>query len=355
MFERFSANARQVVVQAQEQARMLRHNYIGTEHILLGVLRLPDSVGGRALSGVGVSFSDVRERVLAVVGEGKKSPSGHIPFTPRAKKVLELSLREALQLGHNFIGTEHIVLGLVREGEGVGAQVLLDAGVDLAGLREVVAGLAPPVSGATGSRLRRLLRRRSPWGGVGSGEGAEEGEVRTTAAADVSLEQARQLAGDAPVGSHHLLLAALGNPSSAAAKALTGLGIDLGRAIDALRTVDVTGTADEAADEAGRRALVMRLNDERLVLEASDPVLLDEARKTFASLPAGGGSPPSGVLEGSHPDAGRLADVWLAWREALVDIGMRSRARERAGGEGAAGGEQAGGASAGGAAGPGAA
>ena len=124
MFERFTDRARRVVVLAQEEARMLNHNYIGTEHILLGLVREGEGVAAKALEAMDISLNGVREQVQEIIGEGSHAPSGHIPFTPRAKKVLELSLREALQLGHNYIGTEHILLGLIREGEGVAAQVL---------------------------------------------------------------------------------------------------------------------------------------------------------------------------------------------------------------------------------------
>jgi ATP-dependent Clp protease ATP-binding subunit ClpC len=124
MFERFSGQARHVVVSAQEEARELGNNYIGTEHLLLGLLVASDSLASASLSALGYTRDDARASVEAMVGRGKASPGGHIPFTPRAKKVLELSLREALQLKHNYIGTEHILLGLVREGEGRAAQIL---------------------------------------------------------------------------------------------------------------------------------------------------------------------------------------------------------------------------------------
>ena len=139
MFERFTDRARRVVVVAQEEARELGHNYIGTEHILLGLLRVSDGVAAEALESLGISLDAVRREVKEIIGQGEKStlPS-HIPFTPRAKKVLELSLRESLQLGHNYIGTEHILLGLIREGEGVAAQVLVNLGADLNRARQQV-------------------------------------------------------------------------------------------------------------------------------------------------------------------------------------------------------------------------
>ncbi|MSY52939.1 MAG: AAA family ATPase, partial [Actinobacteria bacterium] len=138
MFERFTDRARRVVVLAQEEARMLNHNYIGTEHILLGLIHEGEGVAAKALESMDISLEAVRAQVEEIIGQGQQAPSGHIPFTPRAKKVLELSLREALQLGHNYIGTEHILLGLIREGEGVAAQVLVKLGADLNRVRQQV-------------------------------------------------------------------------------------------------------------------------------------------------------------------------------------------------------------------------
>ncbi|MGH3334336.1 MAG: Clp protease N-terminal domain-containing protein, partial [Nocardioides sp.] len=138
MFERFTDRARRVVVLAQEEARMLSHNYIGTEHILLGLIHEGEGVAAKALESLDISLEGVRAQVEEIIGQGQQAPSGHIPFTPRAKKVLELSLREALQLGHSYNGTEHILLGLIREGEGVAAQVLQKLGADLNRVRQQV-------------------------------------------------------------------------------------------------------------------------------------------------------------------------------------------------------------------------
>ena len=141
MFERFTDRARRVVVLSQEEARLLNHNYIGTEHILLGLIQERDGVAAKALQSLDIGLESVRAQVEEIIGQGGNPPSGHIPFTPRAKKVLELSLREALQLSHNYIGTEHILLGLLREGEGVAAQVLVRLGADMARVREQVVHL----------------------------------------------------------------------------------------------------------------------------------------------------------------------------------------------------------------------
>ncbi len=138
MFDRFTDRARRVIVLAQDEARMLNHNYIGTEHILLGLIHEGEGVAAKALEALGISLEAVREQVEEIIGQGQQAPTGHIPFTPRAKKVLELSMREALQINHPYIGTEHILLGLIREGEGVAAQVLIKLGADLNRVRNQV-------------------------------------------------------------------------------------------------------------------------------------------------------------------------------------------------------------------------
>ena len=161
IFERFTDRARRVVVLAQEEARMLNHNYIGTEHILLGLIHEGEGVAAKALEALGISLEAVRQQVEEIIGQGQQAPSGHIPFTPRAKKVLELSLREALQLGHNYIGTEHILLGLIREGEGVAAQVLVKLGADLNRVRQQVIQLLSGYQAAS-NRLAARPRESSP-------------------------------------------------------------------------------------------------------------------------------------------------------------------------------------------------
>ena len=143
MFERFTDRARRVVVLAQEEARMLNHNYIGTEHILLGLIHEGEGVAAKALESLGISLEAVRQQVEEIIGQGQQAPSGHIPFTPRAKKVLELSLREAIALKSTSIGDAHILLGLLREGEGLAMKMIHDRGIDVAVLRdEVRSGLS---------------------------------------------------------------------------------------------------------------------------------------------------------------------------------------------------------------------
>src|SRR3712207_3959951 len=172
MFERFTERARQVVVLAQEEARTLKHNYIGTEHILLGLLREEEGLAARVLESLDITVERVRAQVVRIVGSGEEVTSGQIPFTPRAKKVLELALREALSLGHNYIGTEHILLGLVRENEGVAARILLDFDADSEKIRnEVIRMLSGPGgrrSGGQGSQ---------GGGGAATGEGKKSSKL----------------------------------------------------------------------------------------------------------------------------------------------------------------------------------
>ncbi|MEY2975693.1 MAG: hypothetical protein RIR49_2113 [Actinomycetota bacterium] len=179
MFERFTDRARRVVVLAQEEARLLNHSYIGTEHILLGLIHEGEGVAAKALESLSISLEAVRSQVEEIIGQGGSSPSGHIPFTPRAKKVLELSLREALQLGHNYIGTEHILLGLIREGEGVAAQVLVKLGADLSRVRQQVIQLLSGYQGPGGSGQGGARAEQGQAAGVG-GSSKGEGEDKSS-------------------------------------------------------------------------------------------------------------------------------------------------------------------------------
>ena len=202
MFQRFTDRARRVVVLAQAEARRLEHNYIGTEHILLGLIHEGEGVAAKTLESLGISLEAVRQQVEEIIGQGQQAPSGHIPFTPRAKKVLELSLRESLQLGHNYIGTEHILLAMLREGEGVAAQVLVKLGADLNRVRQQVIqllhgypGKRPQGSAAglrerglppeTAARLNEIESRLSAVEGR-AGTGPDTGEL------DRQIEQARR-------------------------------------------------------------------------------------------------------------------------------------------------------------------
>ena len=339
MFERFTAYARRAVVTAQEEARELNHNYIGTEHILLALLRRPeglpnqeDGIAFAILEEFGMSREGVREEVIDKVGVGKgKTKTGHIPFTPRAKKVLELALREALQLHHNYIGTEHLLLGLIREDEGVAVQIMRSH-ADLLALRAAVLDAVPPGEGeegrlaaATGTLLRRVKARH--WGP------RDEGDVGATPATDATLTEAARLAGGAPVGSHHLLLAALADPNSAAARTLAGLGVDLDQARELLRTADVTGTTDEPPEEAGRRQMSLQVADETLTVVIVDPVLVAAGKAALEAVNANaqpgedesgeagaGDSATTSVIRGDHPAAASLAAVWKELRDSLAKI-----------------------------------
>ena len=184
MFERFTDRARRVIVLAQDEARLLNHNYIGTEHILLGLIHEGEGVGAKALESLGITLEGVREQVREIITEGTQAPTGHIPFTPRAKKVLELSLREALQLGHGYIGTEHILLGLLREGDGVAVKVLTRMGAQPAAVRQEVI-----------ERLSGYQGKETVNAGGGNQEGTPSGSLvldqfgrnLTQAARDLSL------------------------------------------------------------------------------------------------------------------------------------------------------------------------
>jgi ATP-dependent Clp protease ATP-binding subunit ClpA len=331
MFERFTDRARRTVVHAQDEARRLQHNYIGTEHLLLGLLGEPDGVAAVALSRFELTPDVVREDVLRIIGLGKQEPSGKIPFTPRAKKCLELSLREALQLGHNYIGTEHILLGLVREGEGVAAQIMTSHAGDLGLVRVAVLDALPavPISAGPG---RRWLRRQAVAESLQL-RPEEPRELRTTPAADASLDEAARLAGASPVGSHHLLLAALADPDTVVARALVSLGVDLDRARDALRRADVTGSSDELPEEAGRRQMLIRVSDDRLTIEAADQAIVKLGRAALDAINAGGGgggtsegeaSGQTDVIRGDQPVGASLAAVWQSLHEALQDVRRRA-------------------------------
>jgi ATP-dependent Clp protease ATP-binding subunit ClpA len=332
MFERFTAKARRTIVDAQEEARHLRHNYIGTEHILLGLLHEGQGVGPRVLAQFEMTLEGAREAVTEIVGEGKQpAPGGHIPFTPRAKKVLELSLREALTLHHNYIGTEHILLGLIREADGVAAQVI-KRHADLLQVRTAVLDLVEegdPAAHTTRPRswLRRVVARP-----LGEGERpgqAEEALLNATPAADATLTTAAQLAGGEAVGSHHLLLAALTDINSAAARVLTSLGVDLNRAKEALHRADVAGTSDEQPEDAGRRQMNLTVTDETLTIVVVDETLVKSANAALRAL----GGAPGDTIRGadlSGAPASNLGKAWTALHNALSAIATRAEAEAKA-------------------------
>ncbi|HVF32063.1 MAG TPA: Clp protease N-terminal domain-containing protein [Acidimicrobiales bacterium] len=229
MFERFTDRARRVLVLAQDEARDLEHNFLGTEHVLLGLVREGEGVGAKALIEMGVDLAAVRRRVTDVVKPGAPgTASGAPPFTPRAKKVLELSLREALDLGHNYIGTEHLLLALIREGEGVASQVL------------TAAGLTP---GQVRRKVIDLLR------GYGSAPTAPRPQADRDTSTSPAVEQlgtrARAVAGADVVGSHHYLLGLLEDADCLAARVLASFGVTAEAVASRAAEIGVAGTTDE--------------------------------------------------------------------------------------------------------------
>jgi ATP-dependent Clp protease ATP-binding subunit ClpC len=301
MFERFTDRARRVVVLAQEEARLLGHNYIGTEHILLGLIQEEEGVAARVLDRLGISLDAVRSKVESIIGEGKGAPDGHIPFTPRSKKVLELSLREALQLGHNYIGTEHILLGLIREGQGVGAHVLTGLGADLSRVRyEVIEELSG-------------LGRGGP---SGAGPRSATGRPRETPAAAKAAAEARRLAGGAAVGSQHYLLGLLKDENSLAARALADLGLTREAVEGKLAELEPTGTSDETPEEAGARRVGLRVEGQLVMLEVDDP-------KLAASLQQAMVDRKLRVITGSDPEAVGFPGLWSAVTRTVEDLTRR--------------------------------
>jgi ATP-dependent Clp protease ATP-binding subunit ClpA len=304
MFERFTDRARRVVVLAQEEARLLGHNYIGTEHILLGLIHENDGVAAKVLERLGISLEAVRTKVEAIIGEGGGAPSGHIPFTPRAKKVLELSLREALQLGHNYIGTEHILLGLIREGEGVGAQVLVNLGAELSAVRQEV--------------IQQLSGFRSTsWRAGGHPAPGRQGPRETPAAAKASVE-ARRLAGSGAVGSHHYLLGLLQEQESMAAKVLSDLGVTREAIETKLAQIEPAGTSDETPEEAGARRIGLRVEGRLLMLEIDDPELAASLEKAMVGRKVR-------IIKGTDPEAeaAGFPGLWSAVSRTVEDLTRR--------------------------------
>jgi ATP-dependent Clp protease ATP-binding subunit ClpC len=279
------------VVFAQEEAVQLNHDYIGTEHLLLGLLRESDGVAAQSLRRMGVGLNDVRDDVIAIIGRGAATPSGHIPFTPRAKKVLELSLREALQLGHNYIGTEHILLGLVREGEGVAAQVLIQRGAPLDRVRAAV--------------TEQLGR---------TGPGPRESQPKRTPAAEEALATARELAGSGRLGSHHLLEALARSEDSVASRALASLGIDADTLAAAIDELGVEGTSDVTPDESAARRMEIRLDGDEVHLVLRDDASVALVRTITEQL--------GGPVHGDDP-IGPPVVLWQAIVTGLEELRQR--------------------------------
>ena len=296
MFERFTAYSRTVVIQAQEEARELQHNYIGTEHILLGLFASPAGIAAQALRQLGVTAAGVRGAIEDEVGRGKEpAPSGHIPFTKRAKKLLELSLREALQLKHNYIGTEHILLAIEREGDGLANKILTAQVGDLATVRSTVEDLIDS-------------RQQEP--------GADTPPSRTTAANEV-VAAAQALAGDAPMGSHHLLEALIRADGSMAAKVLGDLGINASAVAAKVDEFDTEGTTDATPEEGAARRMELRVVDTGDGDEEVHLVFRDQATVGLAKAVT---SLVDGPLTATGPVTGKFVPLWTATNDLLMSL-----------------------------------
>ena len=306
MFERFTPQARQVVVHAQEEARGLRHNYIGTEHMLLGLLREPEDLPGNALGSLGITYDGIRERVLELVGAGEEPSSSQIPFTPRAKKVLELSLREARKLGDEHIGAEHMLLGLADETDGVASRVLNESGASPEAVRETVLGLLPERPSRPGPQAAQIIGVR-PRRWIGPSWLDPLSPVLERLAADIRHELGR----DPDSGDLLLVLACVQEPL--AGRALSALGVDLDQlwaTIERLRAqavaeqrenqqqIDETAKAKQAALEAQDfdRAAALRDRErelrerERQRATVDTPAALEAVRRHLG-LPTSGAPP----------------------------------------------------------------
>lgn len=289
MFERFTDRARRVLVLAQEEARLMEHNFLGTEHLLIALLQEGEGVAAKALTDLGVDIVGVRALVGdAVVPGSPGTASGAPPFTPRSKKVLELSLREALDLGHNYIGTEHLLLGLVREGEGVGAQVLMTSGLSPGEVRAKILELidVPSPAGETGRRV---------WGGRRTGFSA------TPAGAAVRNRAFARAAAD-PLASHHYLLAHFDDPRSLAARVLESLGVTEAAVQDRIAAMGVAGTSDEVPRPAAKPGIEIGLGG-GLTLAVDNPELAEQLRATIQEV----------------GDPGEAGDLAVVIRKALAD------------------------------------
>jgi ATP-dependent Clp protease ATP-binding subunit ClpC len=281
--------ARQVVVTAQEEARLLKHTYIGTEHILLGLLDAPDSMAANVLHQLGYDKETAQVDIAAVVKPGTQELSGHIPFAPSAKKTLDLALREAQQLHHNHIGTEHILLALVREGQGVGAKVLAER--------------INPISKIRAAVLASL-------------EGSQDVEASRwpagTPATEDTVSTASALAGGAPVGSHHLLEAMLRAENSMAARVLRELGVDPDAVAAKIDELDPETTTDANPEEAAARKMEIRLVDDEVHLILRDPTTVTVAKKITELS--------DGPIQGVGPVAGMFVPLWRSTNQLLLQI-----------------------------------
>ncbi|WP_406333958.1 Clp protease N-terminal domain-containing protein [Streptomyces sp. NBC_00203] len=294
-FERFTVEARKVVVTAQEEARLLKHNHIGTEHILLGLLDAPDSMAAKVLHQLGYDKATAQVDIAAVVKPGTQELSGHIPFAPRAKKTLDLALREAQQLHHTYIGTEHILLALVSEGEGVGAKVLAERINPISKIRAAVLASSEGSHGSQGSQDVAA----GPW-------------PAGTSATEDTVSAASALAGGAPVGSHHLLEAMLRAENSMAARVLRELGVDPDAVAAKIDELDPETTTDANPEEAAARKMEIRLVDDEVHLILRDPATVTIAKKVTELS--------NGPIQGVGPVAGMFVPLWRSTNQLLLQI-----------------------------------
>ncbi|TCO56035.1 Clp protease N-terminal domain-containing protein [Actinocrispum wychmicini] len=289
-FEKFTVKARHVVVMAQEEARLLKHSHIGTEHILLGLFDAQDGVAAKVLHQLGYDKETARLDVAAAVEPGTAELTGHIPFTPRAKKTLELALREATQLHHNYIGTEHILLALVKDDESVAAKVLAERITPISKIRAaVLVSVAGPQD----------VPAASPWP---AGTPATEDTVATASA----------LAGGAPVGSHHLLEAMLRAENSMAARVLRELGVDPDAVADKIDELDPETTTDANPEETAARKMEIRLVDGEVHLILRDPATVAIAKKVTDLA--------DGAIHGVGPVAGMFVPLWRSTNQLLLQL-----------------------------------
>lgn len=291
-FEKFTVEARKVVVTAQEEARLLKHDYIGTEHILLGLLDAPDTMAAKVLHRLGYSKETAQADIAAVVKPGTKELSGHIAFAPSAKKTLDLALREAQQLHHTSIGTEHILLALVREGDSVGAQVLAQRIDPISKIRAAVLASS---GGAQGSQDAAA----GPW-------------PAGTSATEEAVSAAGALAGGAPVGSHHLLEAMLRAENSMASRVLRELGVDPDAVAAKIDELDPETTTDANPEESAARRMEIRLVDDEVHLILRDPATVTLAKKVTELT--------NGPIQGVGPVAGMFVPLWRATNQLLLQI-----------------------------------
>ncbi|KPI20251.1 Clp domain protein [Actinobacteria bacterium OK074] len=316
-FERFTVSARKAVVTAQEEARQLRHDHIGTEHILLGLLDVQDSTAAKVLHQLGYDKATAQADIAALVEPGTRELSGHIPFATSAKKTLELALREAQQLHHSRIGTEHVLLALVREGEGagegagVGAKVLAERISPVGRIRAAVLAVASPSVSASAEGSPDAVAAGPSW-------------PAGTPATEDTMSTAGALAGGAPVGSHHLLEAMLRAENSMAARVLRELGVDPDAVAAKIDELDPETTTDANPEEAAARRMEIRLVDDEVHLILRDPATVALARQVTELS--------GGPVQGVGPVASLFVPLWRTANHLLLQL-QRVLEPEAGGGE----------------------